>query len=170
MTIQDIQHYPLSGLKFKITNYIRGFDDECIDQIDCISDGFISFKISADWYFNVCHREIKCTPILYPLSCLTEEIEVYGEKFVPIVELLKLKYPDQPKEKIDSKVIIHFKVFPIMAGFSFFSSSGYITIQENYKEYPYWIIQKLQSWFINYAGIEAVNPFDLQENPYKSNE
>jgi hypothetical protein len=38
----------------------------------------------ADWF-----RGYTCKPILRPLSDLTKEIEVNGEKFVPIVELAK---------------------------------------------------------------------------------
>ena len=52
--------------------------------------GQTSIEISHRIYVQIS----SCKPLLRPLSDLTKEIEINGKKFVPIVELAKLAYPD----------------------------------------------------------------------------
>lgn len=92
--------------------------------------------------------EYNMTPILYPLSALVQEIEVYGDKFVPKNVIEKDK---RLSSLIWGRIVQHMYFGEVL----------------KIEHLPYWIIQLLQSWFINYQGIEAVNPFDLEVNPYR---
>jgi hypothetical protein len=68
-------------------------------------------------------------PILHPLSDLTKEIEVNGEKFVPISEL-KSQCSYEISNEID-KFIIY----------------------KNYGDMPYWVIKKLLEWHFDIYGL-----------------
>lgn len=90
--------------------------------------------------------------LLRQLSCLSEEIEVNGQKFIPIVELLKFKYSNWYKEKEDTRY----------AKIDFDNTSAWFSVQANFDikviffkddifSYPdYWIIQKLAEWHIDF--------------------
>ena len=61
-----------------------------------IRDGWINYErkieINGENSPRYYTQEIKyCKPLLYPLSCLTKEIEVNGEIFIPIIELTKIE-------------------------------------------------------------------------------
>ena len=72
-------------------------------------------------------HEIK--PFLRPLGQLTQEIEHYGERFVPIVELLKLKYADRPKSGKYSEIECSSDGYP--SAWYVFSSINAITLKTN---------------------------------------
>jgi regulatory protein YycH of two-component signal transduction system YycFG len=63
------------------------------DSLDCLND---NEHISLENFIT--ENNVTKTPthklLLRPLSDLIKEIEINGEKFVPIVELAKLAYPD----------------------------------------------------------------------------
>jgi len=88
-------------------------------------------------------------PILRPLSDLTKEIEVNGEKFVPITELLKIKYKSFYEEKLSTRYSeIDLNNYHNYAE-SFFKYHSPFSIKVWYnslKEEPYWVIEKLYEW------------------------
>lgn len=93
LELKHIVGYLPYGLKVIHTDFEPegSFTQEA--EIETISTECICFKSkwsASDYYFDDPDSEIK--PILRPLSNLTKEIEVNGEKFVPIVELAKLTH------------------------------------------------------------------------------
>lgn len=82
----------------------------------------------------------KIKPILRPLSDLTKEIEVNGERFVPIIHLKKL-FNLRMYQFMDNKIYsLNYGVFI------------------DYTQLPYNVIQKLIEWHFNV--------FNLPENLY----
>lgn len=145
MTIQQLQQYPMGkkGLKVKdVTgkSFFLGFIAPAV-----VYNFTNSFRNGVNLNEII---EYNLTPILYPLSCLSSEIVVYGEKFVP-------------KNVIEKDKRLSSLIWGRIVQYMYFDEVLKI------EHLPYWIIQLLQSWFINYQGIEAVNPFDLEINPYK---
>ena len=63
---------------------------------------FNSYNIDA-----VCSEQNHLKPILRPLSDLTKEIEVNGEKFVPIVELSKIAYSERKIKAFSKNGVIY---------------------------------------------------------------
>lgn len=115
--------------------------------------------------------EIDYHPILHPLSDLTKEIEHKGERFVPIVELAKISYPERYvslyvyrdgiiRAEIDFE---DYYVHLYFDGKDFVSDSS---IQNQFK-----LFQKLIEWHFDIAGLiekgEAIDVNTLPENPYK---
>lgn len=83
LTIQHLKGYLGTGLKFQITDHTddrRGNICE-LKGIDFRSKSTLEFTTS---WGSFCDFEVK--PILFPLSSLTKEIEVNGEKFIPLVK------------------------------------------------------------------------------------
>lgn len=94
-------------------------------------------------------------PILYDLSYLTKEIEYEGQRFVPIVELLKIKYPNQQGRYAETEFLT--EGYP----FACFSVDAGKTIRintTNLENQPFWIIHKLIEWHFNV--------FNLDESEY----
>lgn len=156
MTIQQLQQYPMGekGLRFLIKDHERGVTR--VDYLDAITTDNLAFKISPDWYFDCDENEADVTPVLYPLTTLNQEIEVYGERFVPM---------DRIKDKNNRYGFSGSEITEM--GDTDYRNINTKIIHTTCGSLPFWIIQLLQSWFINYQGIEAVNPFDLEVNPYK---
>ncbi len=72
----------------------------------------------SNGYFNF-------KPILHPLSDLTKEIDHNGEKFVPVVEIMKIK-----------------------------DGGEWISVQyQPIKNNPYWVIEKLYEWHFDIHGL-----------------
>lgn len=89
ITLQELSGYLPYGLK--TVN-----EDEFGTEIDIITgiglnDECIMFEKSPDFYLSWEENNTIFKPILRPISDLTKEIEVNGEKFVPI-EKLKQNY------------------------------------------------------------------------------
>lgn len=81
--------YGLKGI------YTDTFGNEKIGTLDMI--------YKTDYGFDFCMDE-NAKPILHPLSDLTKEIEVNGERFVPIVEIGKiLGYDNLKKYEVDGE-------------------------------------------------------------------
>ena len=99
---------------------------------------------------------LEVKPILRPLSDLTKEIKVNGEKFVPIVELLKLAHETYYNEKIGSRYQeIEFKQTPIKAKacFSFMATKDLELYTLMPWNFPTWITQKLFEWHFDVFGL-----------------
>ena len=77
-------------------------------------------------------------PILLPLSDLTKEIEVNGEKFVPIDILSGETYYDYELTKSNKLVE---------------KDEKNIVILKCIDVYPYWIVQKLLQWHFDIFGL-----------------
>lgn len=95
-----------------------------------------------------------------PLSDLTKEIEHNGEKFVPMVELLKLAHESYYKEKIGTRYQeIEFEQTPIRAKacFSFMATKDLELYTLMPWNFPTWITQKLLSWHFDIHGLIEQN-------------
>lgn len=65
------------------TNYNGGTNT--IQEITGIGDSYGTYRNTCYQCIDISFTQIK--PILFPLDCLTKEIEVNGERFVPIEKL-----------------------------------------------------------------------------------
>lgn len=100
----------------------------------------------------ICSVQSHLKPILRPLLYLTKEIEVNGEKFVPMVELLKLEYPTQEKIGRYSEIIVSEKGFP--NAFYTYQANRCLTIYTSHIDgIPFWIIKKLLEWHFDIYGL-----------------
>ncbi|MBX3253966.1 MAG: hypothetical protein KF862_07470 [Chitinophagaceae bacterium] len=173
MEIRQLQQYPLGRKGVKIQH----FDQEReVDSVCWIEELSVDEITVSNGEYEYWLKPALATAILYPLSALTKEIEVYGERFVPIIEIAKrvdnghnsnsiikeytglILVKTDKCDDCENVYIRHAngELLSITRGDSNVTFKTYTAI-----------IQLLQSWFINYQGIEAVNPFDLNENPYK---
>ena len=152
MTIQQLQHYPLGekGLRVIDKENFRVYSVYALYG----NGGFLLNKKNIPNSI-VSPIDTLYAPVLYPLSCLTQEIEVYGERFVPME---RIKDKNNRYEFSGSKIT--------EMEDTDYCNINIKTIHNTCYSLPFWLIQLLQSWFINYQGIEAVNPFDLEVNPY----
>lgn len=100
-----------------------------------------SVIMGAEGYFLVGYHEI--LPLFRPLSSLTKEIEVNGEKFVPLEKLCSFygaKFNDS-------------YVTDNAAGFVYgFSAHDVLNIKDVF-ENKYWQIQKLFEWHFDVFGL-----------------
>lgn len=83
---------------------------------------------------------------LWDLFHLTKEIEHEGRKFIPIVELLKIKYPNQQGRYAETEFETEgypFACFSVDAGKQIKVNTSYL------QDEPFWIIQKLTEWKLN---------------------
>lgn len=110
----------------------------------------IIYKNSERNFYKTYFYEI--VPILRPLSDLTKEIEINGEKFVPIYKLFEIKYKDT--HHVDLIREMYFKV-----NYTFTCSSHYGTAMETSINTKYiqmnnfWKIQKLLEWNFDIHGL-----------------
>ena len=91
---KKIAHYQPYGLKVsydKVGTYIRTLSTRIID----------GEEVDLDETLRMCY-----VPILHPLSDLTKEIEVNGEKFVPTIKLLYLYETNYFHEEEHLKCVI----------------------------------------------------------------
>jgi hypothetical protein len=84
LKLEHLAPYLPYNINLKINTPIGYFDRKF--EIDCGHD------------FNLHLSQGNIKPILRPLSDITKEIEVNGEKFVPILELGKLYFPTSELE------------------------------------------------------------------------
>ena len=111
--------YRLNALKESKSNFIA---DPNIQEV-------ININIKdIDILFSKRYKMVSCKPILHPLSDITKEIEVDGEKFVPI-EKLGTKY------SVDSCMLYN----------HFISLDTSDSVSINILHY-YYIFQKLYEW------------------------
>ncbi len=117
LELKHLAAYFPYGLKIQLlrTEYFGNYRDY---RLSSYSDYPVSFSVSESVQYAAMLSEIK--PILRPLSDLTKEIEINGEKILPLVELHRIK-----------------------------NNGDWIGVQNRNKsieENPYWVIQKLLEW------------------------
>lgn len=191
-TIETLKVYPLGkgGLKCETPLGIM--------ELNVLSwsnrDGYdLWFKTSNDYFkqdynYKILYKNNRIgsgfnseevRPILYPLSCLTEEIIVSnynnGNPFIPIVEIAKQTCPwadeitssecgydetDAYSNILCGGVVVWSITFN---GESFFCEIDEYRMMINQMK----CFQLLQKFFINYQNLDAINPFDLEANPYR---
>lgn len=116
-------------------------------------------EIGVDGYFI---QYIK--PLLLPISCLTEEIEHNGERFVPIIKIAKMfGIGDIERCEVDGEVQYGWesKGFDDSQGYSFaYHKDGIFGVWPDcvdgeplYTYCSYSAIQKLAEWHIDFQGL-----------------
>jgi len=118
------------------------------------------------------------TPILYPIEYISKEIyhPIITEPFIPIIEIAKQTCPFSEEitetelghdEDINETWanVLHKGV--VIWSISFDGVNFNCGIEE-YKKLmdQYKCFKLLQEFFINFQNIDALNPFDLDVNPY----
>lgn len=88
---------------------------------------------------------LEMKPLLRPMSDLTKEITHNGETFIPIVRLLRMKFPDEPLIGRYSIIKVSKSGYP-RAYFEFMATKDIRIYPFELFDAPYWIIQKLQEW------------------------
>ena len=100
--------------------------------------------------------------ILRPLSDLTKEIEVNGEKFVPIERLFELEYPANKGGKYHSYYYFKETNYTICSHYGSIYDMRVYTNSELIFKQKYWIAQKLFEWHFDVFGlIEAGLAIDI---------
>jgi hypothetical protein len=122
LEIEHVAPYLPYGLKI-----VNGKESDLVTGIDTNR----VFSTYRGIYYNTYLLD-DITPILRPLSDLTKEIEVNGEKFVPIDKLI---------DDLGLK----------MGGLSKFGM--HMCIIRYYKNVDYWAIQKLFEWHFDLFGL-----------------
>jgi hypothetical protein len=108
---------------------------------------------------SICSYQIHLKPILRPLSDLIKEIEVNGEKFVPINEIAKI-HIDWNKDDSNLKVrYSHQRQCNIEIEWNhtsskelFFSDDLFIMTERVHLN-RFWVIQKLLEWHFDIYGL-----------------
>lgn len=106
LTLEEINPYLNEGLKWLI-NYPRTIKH--IDYAHTIGfiDNMVSFEKAGDYYFND-ENDFIAKPLLFPLSCLDQEITVNGEVFIGRDEFSDYEYDLYSLEGFPlSKVLKH---------------------------------------------------------------
>jgi hypothetical protein len=115
------------------------------------------FQIKAlDRFGRVEHVSLfKNKIILHPLSDLINEIEINGEKFVPIIELAKLFFKNIAEYKVT-----HFEKPRYNHGYvvncCFLNNSNryaYFSVKKDIPKNPFEVVQKLIKWHFDIYGL-----------------
>ncbi len=77
-------------------------------------------------------------PLLRPLSSLTKEIKVNGERFVPIYKLGEVAMQKLPEGFTDERLAMEWVS---------------ISIYMHYEEWQYWLMQQLLEWHFDVFGL-----------------
>ena len=112
--------------------------------------------VFSDVVFETGKSPIKfIKPILRPISDISKEIEINGQKFTPIVELLKLRYNAWYEKKIGTRYAeIEFDNTSAWFSFQATFDIKVMFFKDDIFSYPdYWIIQKLAEWHIDFQGL-----------------
>lgn len=111
-------------------------------------------------------KDDKLKPILFPISCLTKEIIVDGENFIPLVKLAEIVFPIY-EWYIDGNCA------ESNTGCWFWFCEGSFSVDgtiSNSVPHQDILFDKLREWKIDYRGLIdkklAVSALDL-DNPYK---
>jgi hypothetical protein len=149
MKNNDLIHYLNSGVKVM-------FEDKSSLILTTINSSFIIDRANPP------------TPLLYPLSCLTETINHEGVDEIPLVELAKIEgaYKGENYTIVDGLMtwdsLYSFKYDCLVKSFQYFyfENASYCNNQLSLFKY-------LFSRRINVFGIDAIDPRALDVNPYK---
>ena len=123
LELKHLAGYLPYGLKIHLTQFMQ--ENIIVMKGVTVYKDVITVWSEFSGYGDVYKKKL----ILLPLSDLTKEIEVNGEKFVPISEL-KLQCSYAISNEIDK-----------------------FCIYKNYGDMPYWIIQKLLEWHFDIYGL-----------------
>lgn len=125
-------------------------------------------------------EEIK--PVLFPIDDLTEEIELNGEKFIPLERMAQTErgrlYLDhgEIQEKASSESSMFIARYGNERGFLGYKSTGAFIAEENdvgiwTPYYQYQMFDMMNEYMIDYRGLIqkglAVSVHSLEVNPYK---
>jgi len=166
LTLEHIQHYPKgkNGIKVKFNDdgrrelydldqdtshlqgvfYIKSIDyDLQVCQLASIeNEDYAVDEANIDWLL----------PIFLPLDCLTKEIEVDGDKFVPAMKLIELAIEQgYYKQKfVKGHECFDYKIITKPFGKVLKCTEAdewilYLSFSDM-KRSPYWVIQQLFKW------------------------
>ena len=110
---------------------------------------WLIFADTSDTEREYYYDEVKL--ILRPLSDLTKEIEHNGEKFVPIIELFKIEWPNHAKAYFwdwDFEIVQNW----VKVSNTGTAKSTTVNLQQISKN-EFWLIQKLLSWHFDVFGL-----------------
>ena len=168
LTIEHLAAYLPYDIKCQYIFYDDGEkSNPIVSKIESIYKDCVTFvNGSCDYYFEDDYEcEIKL--LLRPLFDLTTEIEHNGEKFVPIVELIKIKYKKWYDEKKGSRYAdIDFELNTnyVKAHFSFMATLCIEIWLRDISHEEYWVVQKLLSWHFDiYNLIPQKLAIDIKE-------
>jgi hypothetical protein len=134
LEIKNLVPYLPYGLKAEMLDYEKDYVGKKIDTIVGIHQWDKSGKLWCLLTEGGSKPSLdRIKPLLYPLEYLTKEIEVNGEKFVP-----------REKEMLKKFEISDYN------GFNFFDGFGG---NENVYDLPFFVIQKLAEWHIDFQGL-----------------
>lgn len=148
--LKEIVGFLPYGLKVMHTDFEPegAFTQEA--EIETISTECICFKSkwsASDYYFDDPDCEIK--PAVRQLSDLTKEINHNGETFVPIVELLKIRYKGFYEHNLGSRYAEAETTNHNNYAEAYFSFHAVFSIKVWYlslKDEPSWVVDKLKEW------------------------
>lgn len=157
MKIEEIKQYPIGekGLKMLTSKHqfkygkqeiltVRGINEEDEGQLN------IEFLHNEDLIFSNHLNPLK--PILFPISSLTKEIEVHGEKFIILDKMAEILHNHD-----DCNCEIEW-------------CKEWIECTHN-TDLPYFLIKILFENYFDVFGLidkgEAISVLQLPENPYK---
>ena len=160
LELKHVAPYLAYGLKGITYGYNK---DKRISELQGVS--FDSFVYEPELFIETkltnitSRRRISISnfkPILRPLSQLTQEIEHNGGKFVPIVELLKIKNKTWFKEHENTRyqeIDFNDSYNISSACFAYMATKNIEIWKHDLKNQPYWIIEKLFEWHFDVFGL-----------------
>jgi hypothetical protein len=102
LTIDQLKNYLGTGLKVEITEYYSNSIIKSIDEFESLSEDWVTFKSSPDWYLQSEKNDTEVKLLCYRLSDLDKFIPEWG--FVPI-EWLEDQYYTLSLHK-DAKILM----------------------------------------------------------------
>ena len=110
-------------------------------------------------------------PILRSIYSLTEEIEHKGERFIPIIEMLKQKHPYKHYNSRYGEIQTESNPFKARAFYYYRANHSIYVSFNNLLEEPYHIVLKLIEWKFDIGNLIgdglALDVKHLDFNPYK---
>lgn len=145
LTIQHIAPYLPYGLQVQISKQpLRG---EIHKLAGILYDGLV--RLGEGGMYGFPQRDFESIkPILYPISCLTKNIQHEGREFCPLIELAKIAFGYDDWEIEDD--------YAIYGSLDFMYEDGSFTADRwEAVDVPnqYQLFQKLAEWHINFVGI-----------------
>jgi hypothetical protein len=152
LELKHLAAYLASDVKVNLTR--RLFERNNIPLIGLT----IAFNINTKEHWimksDVTYALFDVKLILHPLSDLAKEIEINGEKFIPIAELLKLDNPQWLERHPDNSEI-EYSQNEVLAN-AMFSFQATLSIHLHLKHLENersWKIEKLKEWHFDIYGL-----------------